>query len=665
MTNEYDKKRVLVTGGAGFLGSHLCDRLLKDGDYVICLDNFYTSHQANIEHLSSNKYFEVIEHDVINPIKIDVDEIYNFACPASPIHYQRDPIYTLKTCVLGAINTSELAIKTDAKLLHASTSEVYGDPEVHPQTEDYWGRVNPIGYRSCYDEGKRCAETIFFDYHRKNNLKLRLARIFNTYGPRLRSNDGRVIPTFILQALNNDPITVYGNGEQTRSFCYVDDLIEGFIQLMSSNEIIGPVNLGNPEEYSVKDLSKIIIDFTKSNSEIEFLPLPSDDPTQRKPDIQLAKSKLNWEPKVPLNDGLIKTISYFQNNKLKSRQSKIITTNIKSPSYVTNNNSKINILVTGVAGFIGSHVSKRLHEEGFNVLGIDQSEKNYSAFHKLRLENLIKETNIDYLETDIANYNHLYKAFESFKPNKVIHLAATAGVRGAEEKFSNYIQSNLIGHANTLDIAAKFNIEHFLYASSSSVYGNTIDQPFTESYRTDDPVSFYAATKKSNELMSEAYSINYSMKTTGMRFFTVYGPWGRPDMAYFKFAKNIIDNKAITVYSNGELKRDFTYIDDVVESILRLININLDGEGFHKIFNVGSGKPISVMELIKTIELILGKKALISFEPMQMGDVILTSANNQKLKEAIDFEPATTLKDGLGVFCSWLRDNMKKSENIV
>ena len=659
MVNKYDKKRVLVTGGAGFLGSHLCDRLIRDGNYVICLDNFYTGYHNNIDHLSNNKSFHLIEHNIIETINIDADEIYNFACPASPIHYQKEPIFTLKTSVLGAINMSELAIKTNAKLLQASTSEIYGDPEIHPQTEDYWGRVNPIGHRSCYDEGKRCAETIFFDHYRKNQLKLKLARVFNTYGPRLHPNDGRVVSTFIMQALNDKPLTIFGNGNQTRSFCYVDDLIEGFIRLMASDNLIGPVNLGNPDEYRIKDLAKIIIRLTNSNSEIKILPLPSDDPARRKPDINLAKSQLEWEPKVSIEKGLTKAISYFQNASFQPNQTKK-----GKPSKNLKDNSKTNIMITGVAGFIGSHIAKRLSDEGYNILGIDQSDKKLSEFHNLRLKNLMKETNIEFLESDISNYNKLHQVFNNFKPEKVIHLAATPGVRGAEKKYSSYIQSNLIGHANTLDIATKFNVKHFLYASSSSVYGNSLDQPFKEDYRTDDPESFYAATKKSNELMSATYSKNYKMQTTGMRFFTVYGPWGRPDMAYFKFAKNIINNKPITVYSNGELKRDFTYIDDIVESIFRLMNISFGYEVSHKIFNIGSGKPVTVMELVNTIELILNKKALISYEPMQLGDVILTAANNQKLTKEISFEPATSLKGGLEVFCFWLKEILSENNNI-
>ena len=315
MGNNEDKKRVLVTGGAGFLGSHLCDRLLKDGNYVICLDNFYTGHSINIEHMINNKNFKLLKHDIINPIKINVDEIYNLACPASPIHYQHDPIFTLKTCIFGTVNMAEIAIKLNAKILHASTSEIYGDPEIHPQIEEYWGNVNPIGLRACYDEGKRCAETLLFDYKRQNNLRLKVARIFNTYGPRMHPKDGRVISTFIIQALNNETITVYGDGMQTRSFCYVDDLIEGFIRLMSTDDnFTGPINLGNPEELSIKELTGTILELTKSKSNIDYFPLPADDPVRRKPDIELAKSVLNWVPKISLRQGLKKTIPYFQNN---------------------------------------------------------------------------------------------------------------------------------------------------------------------------------------------------------------------------------------------------------------------------------------------------------------------------------------------------------------
>jgi UDP-glucuronate decarboxylase len=306
------RKRVLVTGGAGFLGSFLCERLLNEGCDVVCVDNFYTGTKQNIVHLLSNPYFEVIRHDITFPLYIEVDEIYNLACPASPVHYQNDPVQTTKVNVHGAINMLGLAKRVKAKIFQASTSEVYGDPIVHPQPEEYWGHVNCIGPRSCYDEGKRCAETLFFDYRRQHNLQIKVARIFNTYGPRMHPNDGRVVSNFIMQALEGNPITVYGDGSQTRSFCYVDDLIEGFVRLMASPyEVTGPVNLGNPAEFTILELTRKIIELTGSKSELRFEPLPQDDPRQRKPDIRKAKSLLNWEPLISLNDGLIKTIEYF------------------------------------------------------------------------------------------------------------------------------------------------------------------------------------------------------------------------------------------------------------------------------------------------------------------------------------------------------------------
>lgn len=308
-----DKKRILVTGGAGFLGSHLCERLLHEGNEVYCLDNLFTGRKQNIVHLLSNPYFEFIRHDVINPFLIEVDEIYNLACPASPIHYQYNPIKTIKTSVMGAINMLGLAKRVKAKILQASTSEVYGNPEVHPQPESYWGNVNPIGERSCYDEGKRAAETLFRDYNYQNNVEIKIVRIFNTYGPRMHPNDGRVVSNFINQALRGEDITVYGKGEQTRSFQYVDDLIEGFIRTMATPESFkGPVNLGNPDEFKIIELAEKVIEKTNSKSKIVFKPLPSDDPLMRKPDISLAKKELNWEPKVKLDKGLDKTIHYFE-----------------------------------------------------------------------------------------------------------------------------------------------------------------------------------------------------------------------------------------------------------------------------------------------------------------------------------------------------------------
>ena len=311
--NYNQSKRILVTGGAGFLGSHLCERLLNDGHEVICLDNFFTGTKSNISHLSGNVNFEVIRHDVVFPLYIEVDEIYNLACPASPIHYQHDPISTFKTGVLGAMNMLGLAKRTGAKIMQASTSEVYGDPEVHPQPESYWGRVNPNGVRSCYDESKRCAETLFFDYKRQHNLNIKVARIFNTYGPNMHPNDGRVVSNFIIQALRGEPITVYGDGTQTRSFCYVDDLIEAFVRLMGSpDDFSGPVNTGNPTEFTILELAGKVIQMTESKSIIDFKTLPQDDPTQRQPDISLAKEELDWSPKVELEEGLLETIDYFK-----------------------------------------------------------------------------------------------------------------------------------------------------------------------------------------------------------------------------------------------------------------------------------------------------------------------------------------------------------------
>ena len=307
------RTRVLVTGGAGFIGSHLCERLLADGHDVICVDNFFTGTRDNIAHLLPNPHFEVIRHDVTFPLFVEVDQIYNLACPASPVHYQHDPVQTTKTCVHGAINMLGLAKRTGAKILQASTSEVYGDPEVHPQPEGYWGRVNPIGIRSCYDEGKRCAETLFFDYYRQHKTRIKVPRIFNTYGPRMHPNDGRVVSNFIMQALRNQPISIYGTGQQTRSFCFVTDLIEGLTRLMATDDMVtGPINLGRPVEFTMLDLAKQVIALSGSKSELVFKPLPSDDPAQRRPDISMAKAVLNWEPHVALESGLVPTIAYFR-----------------------------------------------------------------------------------------------------------------------------------------------------------------------------------------------------------------------------------------------------------------------------------------------------------------------------------------------------------------
>jgi UDP-glucuronate decarboxylase len=313
MKNYDSTKRIVVTGGAGFLGSHLCERLLKEGHEVLCVDNFYTGRRSNIAHLFSNPFFEVLRHDICFPLYVEVDEIYNLACPASPIHYQFDPVQTTKTSVHGAINMLGLAKRTKAKILQASTSEVYGDPKVHPQTEDYWGHVNTIGSRACYDEGKRCAETLFFDYYRQHNLRIKVIRIFNTYGPRMHPNDGRVVSNFIMQALRGETITIFGNGQQTRSFCYVDDMIEAFVRMMDTpNDFTGPVNCGNPDEFTILELAQKVIEMTGSGSKLEFQPLPQDDPKQRCPDITLAKENLGWQPKIFLEEGLERTIAYFE-----------------------------------------------------------------------------------------------------------------------------------------------------------------------------------------------------------------------------------------------------------------------------------------------------------------------------------------------------------------
>jgi UDP-glucuronate decarboxylase len=328
---DWMSKRILVTGGAGFLGSHLCERLLDDGHQVLCVDNFFSSTRGNILHLIDHRNMELMRHDVTFPLYVEVDEIFNLACPASPIHYQFDPVQTTKTSVIGAINMLGLAKRVKAKILQTSTSEIYGDPNVHPQTEAYWGNVNPIGRRSCYDEGKRCAETLFFDYHRQHNIPIKVVRIFNTYGPRMHPNDGRVVSNFIVQALRGHDITIYGEGRQTRSFCYVNDLIEALVRMMgTSSDVTGPINIGNPQEFTIRELAELIIQMTGTKSKLRFGPLPSDDPRQRRPDISEAKLILKWEPKIELREGLTKTLAYFENALRKD-----VSTPVRAPSFAS------------------------------------------------------------------------------------------------------------------------------------------------------------------------------------------------------------------------------------------------------------------------------------------------------------------------------------------
>ena len=400
------ERRVLISGGAGFLGSHLADRLLESGYQVLCVDNFFTGTRRNIEHLLDHKRFELLRHDITHPLFVEVDEIYNLACPASPIHYQRDPVQTTKTSVLGAINMLGLAKRLKIKILQASTSEVYGDPSVHPQTESYWGNVNPIGPRSCYDEGKRCAETLFFDYRRQNGLPIKVVRIFNTYGPRMHPNDGRVVSSFVVQALRNEDITVFGDGEQTRSFCYVDDLVAAMVKMMDTDEgTIGPVNIGNPEEFTMRQLAEIVLELTGSRSKIVHRPLPQDDPRQRRPDISAAERLLRWRPVTPLREGLERTIRLLRDAAFAERR-------LGGGSPMTA------VLVTGGAGYVGAHACKALSKAGYTPIAYDNLSTGHESF--VRWGPLVRG--------DIRDDASLREAIRRHDVTAVLHFSACAYV---------------------------------------------------------------------------------------------------------------------------------------------------------------------------------------------------------------------------------------------
>ncbi|MBU3906993.1 MAG: GDP-mannose 4,6-dehydratase [Nanoarchaeota archaeon] len=613
-------KNVVITGGAGFIGSHLCKYLLDKGEKVVCVDNLFTGSKKNILSLMNDPNFRFIEQDIIEPLYIDekIDQIYNLACPASPIHYQFNAIRTIKANTIGVINMLGLARKHNARILQASTSEIYGDPLEHPQKETYRGNVNTLGPRACYDEGKRVAETLFMDYHRKWRLDIRIVRIFNTYGTSMNKEDGRVVSNFIVQALKNENLTIYGDGSQTRSFCYVSDLIEGMYKMMNQENFIGPVNLGNPGEFTILELAKKIINFTSSNSNIVYHLLPQDDPIKRKPDISLAREKLNWEPKIPLEDGLKKTIDYFK---------ELI---------------KMNCLVTGGAGFIGSNLVDRLLKENYKVIVID----DLSTGRKENILAHIGKENFVFYEKSICD--NLDEIFERERIEVVFHLAALPRVQFSIVNPIKTNEVNVNGTLNLLQTCKKFDVKRFVFSSSSSVYGDQEKLPLIETMPLN-PMSPYALHKLTSEEYCKLFNLIHGLETISLRYFNVFGPRQNPEGDYAclipKFIECLISGKEFTVNGNGEQTRDFTFVEDVVNAnILAATTQNKDA--FGKAFNIGNNHNLSVNEVMKGILNLSNKNTKIIYGPAVI-EPRDTLADNSKAREFLGWAPKVSFEEGI------------------
>jgi UDP-glucuronate decarboxylase len=618
-------KRVLVTGGAGFVGSHLCERLLEQGHAVICLDDFCTGSAANIAHLTRNPHFQVKRHDVTESFFCEADEIYNLACPASPVHYQADPIRTFKTSVLGALNTLALARGTGAKTLLASTSEVYGDPEVHPQRESYWGHVNPTGTRACYDEGKRSAETLYFDYHRCHRVGIKVARIFNTYGPRMHPNDGRVVSNFIVQALTGQPITIYGDGTQTRSFCYVDDLVDGFIRLMASeNDFVGPVNLGNPCECTMQELAELVLKLTGSRSALIYKPLPSDDPKRRRPDISLARRALEWSPSIPLERGVARTIEYF--DRALRRDGERVPREDERMMRVANKpaQARAAVLVTGGAGYIGSHTCKALARAGYLPVTFD----NLVHGHRwaVRWGPLI--------EADLANEDRLRAAIRDFSIRSVIHLAGYAYVGESVSDPLKYFQNNLANTLTLLEVMHRTAAKNIVFSSTCATYGAPAHSPIDEE-TPQLPMNPYGESKLMVERILHWWSAAHGMRWTALRYFNAAGadPEGeigedhRPETHLIPLAIQTAlgVRDGLEIYgcdyptSDGTAIRDYIHVADLASAHLAALR-RLEAGGESLAINLGTGAGHSVREVVSAVERVSGRKVPTRAAPRRAGD---------------------------------------------
>lgn len=531
---EAGSERVLVTGGAGFLGSHLCERLLNEGHEVFCLDNFHTGSKANVLHLLENPRFHIVHHDVTLPFSLHVDRIFNLACPASPVHYQFDPVHTIKTSVIGSLNMLELAERLGARILQASTSEVYGDPEQHPQAEQYWGNVNSFGPRACYDEGKRCAEALFYAFRERAGVRVKLARIFNTYGPRMHEGDGRVVSNFVTQALRGEPITLYGDGSQTRSFCYVDDLVDGLVRLMDApDDVVGPVNLGNPVECTVRELAEKVVELTGSISPLVYKPLPVDDPCRRRPDISLARDVLGWEPSTQLTDGLAATIDYFD-AVLRGRKwdgmavkqtgkASRVAASARSVQAADKRASgharaaKPAVLVTGGAGYVGAHVCKALDRAGFLPVTFDSLARGHREAVKWG----------PLCVGDLRDPKALAKVLAEFDPVGVIHLAALAYVGESMAEPGRYFGVNVVGTLNLLNAMAERGVKPLVFSSSCATYGVPDTLPIGEDH-PQRPVNPYGESKLIAEKMMGWFDRRHGLRVASLRYFNAAGadPWG-------------------------------------------------------------------------------------------------------------------------------------------
>jgi len=663
MSNQTDK-RVLVAGGAGFLGSHLCERLLSEGATVICVDNFYTGTRENIAHLMGNPRFLLVEHDITVPLFHKVDEIYNLACPASPIHYQSDPIFTTKTSVIGTMNLLGMAKNCNAKIMQASTSEVYGDPLVHPQPESYWGHVNPNGIRSCYDEGKRCAESLCFDYRRRHAMDVKVVRIFNTYGPRMRLDDGRVVSNFINQALNDEPITIYGDGSQTRSFCYVDDLIEGFVRMMATPpEVCGPINLGNPVEFTIRELAEHVLAITESNSSLIEQPLPADDPQRRRPDISVAQEILGWEPQIPLATGLGPTMQYFDKRPSGSTAGSQSSESIQNRARVRagGGGSKTSkVLVTGGAGYVGSHACKMLAAAGHVPVTIDNLVHGHRKSVRWG----------PFIEGDLADRHLLMRTLQEHEIDTVMHFAAYAYVGESMEDPGRYFRNNVSNTINLLDAMVETGVSRLVFSSTCATYGMPEHLPIGEDH-PQHPINPYGESKLSIERAIHWYGVAHGIRSCSLRYFNAAGadPDGeigenhdpethliplviqtafglRPEVRIFGTDYETADGSAV---------RDYIHVADLAAAHRQALEYLVAG-GASRCLNLGTGAGHSVKEIIAAVERITGRSVNAVAAARRAGDPAVLVAAPGAAAEVLDWAPQySDLDTIISTAAEWLR----------